>query len=304
MHLAFSLLTLTLTLALTLLMPRTPLLQTIFGKYRGRILVTYIVTLAENLFELFYPSLTGLAVNGLLKHDFVGLEVLLGVWLLHTATGVFRQSYDTRVFSAIYTDLATRTVAEQETKGVTTSQIVARSSLSREFVNFFERDIPATVNSVFGLLGALVLLFFYDAWSAGFCLMLLVPLAILNRSYSRRTLTLNRRLNNQLEREVTVLTRRMPSRVLGHYRLLAKWRIHLSDAEATNWGLMELFSIVLSAAVIIRVASLPHVEPGTIYAMLAYLWNFIASLNHVHALVQQLSRLKDIAGRMDQSLRG
>ena len=278
---------------------RTLLLQTIFGKYRGRITVTYIVTLAENMFELSYPSLTGLAVNGLLKHDFTGLWLLLGVWLAHTATGVFRQSYDTRVFAEIYTDLATRTVSEQETKGFSTSQIVARSSLSREFVNFFERDIPATVNSLFGLLGALVLLFFYDAWSAGFCLMLLVPLAILNRGYSKRTLILNQRLNNQLEREVTMLTRRRPSRVFGHYRLLAKWRISLSDAEATNWGIMELFSIILSAAVIIRVASLPHIEPGTIYAMLAYLWNFLASLNHVPALVQQLSRLQDIARRMN-----
>jgi ABC-type multidrug transport system fused ATPase/permease subunit len=285
-------------------MPRpTQLLQTIFAKFRGRLLVTYAVTLAENLFELCYPSLTGLAVNGLLKHDFTGLGLLLGVWFAHTATGVFRQSYDTRVFSAIYTDLATRTVSEQETKGVSTSQIVARSSLSREFVNFFERDVPATVNSVFGLLGALVLLFFYDAWSAVFCLILLVPLAILNRRYSGRTLTLNRRLNNQLEREVTVLTRRLPSRVLGHYRLLGKWRMRLSDAEAMNWGVMELFSIALSAAVILRVASLPHIEPGTIYAMLAYLWNFISSLNHVPTLVQQLSRLKDIARRMDQSLR-
>jgi ABC-type multidrug transport system fused ATPase/permease subunit len=278
------------------------LLQTIFGKYRRRIVGTYVVTLAENLFELAYPSLTGLAVNGLLKHDFAGLGMLLGVWLAHTATGVFRQSYDTRVFSSIYTDLATRTVSEQATKGVSTSQIVARSSLSREFVNFFERDVPATVNSLFGLLGALVLLFFYDAWSAVFCLMLLIPLAILNRQYSGRTLTLNRRLNNQLEREVTLLTQRRPSRVFGHYRVLAKWRIRLSDAEATNWGVMELFSIGLSAAVIMRIASLPHIEPGTIYAMLAYLWNFIASLNHVPALVQQMSRLKDIARRMDQVL--
>jgi ABC-type multidrug transport system fused ATPase/permease subunit len=97
-----------------------------------------------------------------------------------------------------------------------------------------------------------------------------------------------------------VLTRRMPSRVFGHYRLLAKWRISLADAEAMNWGIMELFSIGLSAAVIIRIASLPHIEPGTIYAMLAYLWNFIASLNHVPELVQQLSRLKDIAQRMEQ----
>ena len=54
---------------------RALLLQTIFGKFRRRIVVTYIVTLAENLFEFCYPSLTGLAVNGLLKHDFTGLWV-------------------------------------------------------------------------------------------------------------------------------------------------------------------------------------------------------------------------------------
>ena len=276
-------------------------MQTIFGKYRRPILLTYIVTLLENLFQLFYPSLTGLAVNGLLKHDFIGLALLLGVWFVHTITGVFRQRYDTRVFTSIYTDLATRTIADQEKMGVSTSQIVARSSLSREFVTFFERDIPATVNSVFGLLGALVLLLFYDAWSAAFCLMLLIPLAFLNRGYSKRTLTLNRGLNDQLEREVTMLTRRKPTRVLGHYRLLARWRIRLSDTEAMNWGVMELFSIALSAAVIIRVASLQHLEPGTIYAMLAYLWNFIASLDHVPTLVQQLSRLKDIAQRMNES---
>ena len=47
---------------------------------------------------------------------------------------------------------------------------VARSSLSREFVNYFERDVPATVNSLFALFGALVLLFFYDVWSAACCL--------------------------------------------------------------------------------------------------------------------------------------
>jgi ABC-type multidrug transport system fused ATPase/permease subunit len=275
-------------------------LRAIFGNYRGRILITYAITFLENLFELAYPSVTGLAVNDLLKHTYSGLGILLGVWFLHTATGVFRQAYDTRVFTSIYTDLAVRTVVEQKEMGVSTSQIVARSALSREFVNFFERDIPATVNSVFGLLGALVLLFFYDAWSAVFCLLLLIPLFVINRGYSKRTLTLNRRLNNQLEREVTLLTRTSASRVLAHYKILGKWRTRLSDAEAANWGTMELMNIALAAAVIVRIASLRNIEAGTVYAMIAYLWNFIASLNHVPALIQQLSRLKDITRRMNQ----
>ena len=79
MHLAFSLLTL--TLALTLLMPRTPLLQTIFGKYRGRILVTYLVTLAENLFGTHLSDKpnerksSAATISGL----FSGLEIRLQV---------------------------------------------------------------------------------------------------------------------------------------------------------------------------------------------------------------------------------
>ena len=181
---------------------------------------------------------------------------------------------------------------------MSTSQIVARSALSRELVNFFERDIPTTVNSGFGLFGALLMLFFYDAATAGLCLAVFVPLTILNRRYFRRRLVLNQRLNNQLEREVDVLSRRPASRVRYHYRLLAKWRILLSDEEAANWGIMELFNISIAAAVIVRIAWLPNAEPGTIYAMLAYLWNFLSSRNQVPALIQQLSRLRDIARRM------
>ncbi|HEY0792237.1 MAG TPA: ABC transporter six-transmembrane domain-containing protein [Chthoniobacterales bacterium] len=274
-------------------------LRAIFTEYRGRIILTYLLTLLENLFELLYPSVTGLAVNGLLRHRFSGVAVLLSIWLVHTVTGVFRQGYDARIFTSIYTDFATQTVLSQGKEGTPTSQIVARSALSREFVNFFEHDIPATVASAFSLLGALVMLLFYDHWSAALCVVVFVPMAILNRSYSRRTLALNRRLNNQLEREVDVLTRRPFLGVRRHYQLLSGWRIRLANAEAANWGIMELFNIGAAAAVIVRVGSMPHLQPGTVYAMLAYLWNFLSSLGHVPSLIQQLSRLQDIARRME-----
>jgi hypothetical protein len=67
---------------------------------------------------------------------------------------------------------------------------------------------------------------------------------------------------------------------------------------------MELFNIGLAAVVIVRIASLPNAEPGTIYAMLAYLWNYISSLHQVPALIQQLSRLRDIGRRVDPGTSG
>jgi ABC-type bacteriocin/lantibiotic exporter with double-glycine peptidase domain len=137
-------------------------LQHIFSKYRGSILLTYGLTLLENLFELIHPLTIGIAINGLLQQSYGSLIPFAAAWLVHALMSVFRQTYDTQIFSRIYTKLATSTVLAQTKQGVPLSQIAARSSLSREFVSFFERDIPEIINSLFGFVGALVMLFRYS----------------------------------------------------------------------------------------------------------------------------------------------
>jgi hypothetical protein len=73
---------------------------------------------------------------------------------------------------------------------------------------------------------------------------------------------------------------------------LAKWRVRLSNAEAVNYGLIKLFTIVLAATVLIRTMAIPGIQAGGIYAIVSYLWNFLTSL------VQQFTRLQDIGDRM------
>ncbi|UBF24612.1 ABC transporter six-transmembrane domain-containing protein [Kovacikia minuta CCNUW1] len=274
------------------------MLQVLFAKYRWAILATYGLTFLENLFDLIYPFITGMTIDGLLKGNYTALIALTCIWLIHTITGVFRNVYDTRTFSRIYASLASTIVLEQEQQGIPTSQIVARSALSREFVDFFEQDIPRIVTALFGFIGALVMLLFYDLQIVLYCLLLFIPLLTLNHFYARRSLTLNHKLNSQLENEVDILTRCQPGDVQLHYRLLATHRIHLSNAMAFNWGVMELFIIVLFVAVITRTVALPNAQPGDIYAIISYVWNYRQSLDVVPTLVQQLSRLQDIGERM------
>jgi hypothetical protein len=274
------------------------MLRSLFRANRRRILHTYALTVLENLFNLLYPFATGLAINGLLGGDFSGLALFAGIWLAHAATGVWRQRYDTRTFTHIYRDLATRVVLGQRSRGVPASQIVARSALARELVNFLERDVPLGITALFGFFGSLVMLFLYDALTGLVCLALLAPLVVLNRAFARRALALNKGLNDQLEREVDVLTERRQAAVREHYGLLADWRVRLSDAEATTWGLLEVFIVGLVAFAIVRAVSLPNVEAGTIYSIVAYSWDFVASLGNVPFLVQQLARLRDIGDRV------
>jgi ABC-type multidrug transport system fused ATPase/permease subunit len=262
------------------------------------ILVTYGLTFLENIFELLYPFVIGMTIDRLLKGSYAGLLALVCIWLLHTLTGVCRNIYDTRAFTQIYTHLATSIVQEQKRQGISTSQIVVRSSLSREFVDFFELDIPRIIVALFGFFGAWGMLLLYDVQIALYCLLLCLPLWGLNHFYAQKSLALNRLLNNQLEQEVDILTIGHPENVQMHFHQLSKIRIRLSNAAATHWGAMELFIILMFVAVLIRTVALSGSQPGEIYAIISYAWNYRQSLDIVPNLVQQLGRLQDIGERM------
>jgi hypothetical protein len=273
-------------------------LKKLFQIHHQPILLTYALTILENLFELFYPFAIGLAIDQLLKGSYAGILPFLCTWLTHAITAIARHVYDTRTFTGIYSNLATVLVLDQSRQQVSSTQIVARSSLSREFVDFFEKNIPQVITALFGFVGAIVMLFIYDGHIGLYCLALLVPLVALNYVYAQKSEGLNQKLNNQLEQEVTVLTRADSELVHAHYLLLAKWRVGLSNAEAVNYGLMELFTICIAAAVLIRVVWIPGIQAGEIFAVISYLWNFLKSLEDIPALVQQFSRLQDIGQRI------
>ncbi len=274
------------------------LLRNIFSRYRWSIFITYGLTFLENLFELLYPFLIGNTIDGLLKGNYVNLIILTGIWLIHTITRACRNIYDTRTFTQIYSHLATNIVLGQKRQGIPISQIVARSTLSREFVDFFEQDVPRIMTALFGFVGSLVMLLIYDIQIVLYCLLLLIPLFALNYFYAQNSLFLNHKLNNQLENEVGILAKCYPEEVRTHYNRLSTYRIQISTATAINWGIMELFIIVLFMAVLTRTMTLSSVQPGEIYAIISYTWNYRQSLDVIPALVQQLSRLKDIGERM------
>ncbi len=155
------------------------LLKNLFSRYHGSILITYGLTFLENLFELLYPFLIGITIDGLLKSNYANLITLASIWLIHTITKVVRNIYDTRTFTQIYGHLATSIVSAQKRQGIPISQIVARSTLSREFVDFFEQDIPRIMTALFGFIGSLVMLLIYDVQIVLYCLLLLIPLSAL-----------------------------------------------------------------------------------------------------------------------------
>ena len=216
-----------------------------------------------------------------------------------TATGCARQMYDTRLYTEVYNNVVIDTVLRQRQFGIEPSKVAARSVMSREFVTFFEKDMPVVLNTLVSIVGSAAILFYYDLVIGALAALLLIPVAIINRNYMRRSLMLNEGLNNQLEHEVQVIEAAQEEPVTRHFAEVRTWRIKLSDADALNWTAIEVLSILVFLLVLLRVTYIPDADVGNIFAIFVYVWRLMEKLDLMPQIVQQLMRLKDIRRRIE-----
>lgn len=278
-------------------------LRRLFSVYRGKLLLTYLLFNIENILRIAQPLVLGLAINGLLKGSSSGLLLFIGQHLLHLLVSSARRMYDTRAFNAIYTDLASGLILEQRQQQVELSAVSARSTLSREYVEFFEHHVPMIIRAMYAGIGSLIFLGWYDVTLIPYCLLLILPAIILNGKYGRKTLLLSKKLHDQFELEVAVIGRSCEREVREHYESVARSRVKLSDAEAVNFGLMELFILGMLVVCLLQFCRNAAVEAGDIFAVFRYVMMFIMGLDSVPKLVHQMSRLRDIGTRMGKPKR-
>ena len=273
-------------------------LKTLFTQNRLGILATYTLFAIENLLRLAQPFALGWAINDLLNEQMLGVGMLIVQHVLHLLVGLVRQVYDTRMFSAIYSALATQMIVSQRASGVDVSRVTAHASLSREFVEFFEHSIPMLMKVGFSVAGSVIMLAWYDWMIVAYCLALLIPAALLSHHYSKWTRRLSRGLHDELEKEVDVIHAQNEIDIRNHFDEVARWRIKLSNAEAINFGLMECFILGAIVAVLFRACHLSTVQAGDIFAVFRYLMLLLMGLDGLPRLIQQVSRLRDVSSRL------
>ncbi|WP_293854146.1 ABC transporter six-transmembrane domain-containing protein [Sphingomonas sp. SCN 67-18] len=267
-------------------------------EYRYPLAVAYGLSVAGYLAAQIYPLVTGLAINGVLQKNYSAILWLCLCHFIMVALEVSAKMMDTRVFTRIHTRFASDTVNEAHHRGTPPALIAGRATLLREYITFLERDIPAMLLSAISLGVAIVTLFWLDPVVGAACLMLLIPATAINGRLARQSQPLNAGLNDRLEREVGLLQAHSPARIRRHFRALAMWRVKLSDLEAKSYGLLELFVIGLFGVALWRVARIDGIEAGTIYAIFAYIWRFVTSMDQVPQIVQQIAKLADINRRL------
>jgi hypothetical protein len=266
--------------------------------HRSALAVSYGAAVIENTFELLYPFAIGLAVDGLLDGSWGGVTVFVVLSLTHTCLGVARQWYDTRLFNRMYAEFATDLVEGQRAEGVATTSVVARTVLADEYVDFLRSGVTTAITAGFAVLGSLIMLFFYDPLLGLVAAAVAVPVAVINRRLMRRSAGVFRSLNDQAEREVSLIDEGSVKDVRRHFGVIAGHWNRLSDAEGISWGVIDVIALGLAVFALVRATGAAP-EVGALFATIAYVWAYIGGFDQVPAVLQRMSNLTDIRRRLD-----
>jgi ABC-type multidrug transport system fused ATPase/permease subunit len=226
--------------------------------------------------------------------------VLTAVHLAYLVIGTIRHMYDTRTYSAIYTSLVTKFLSRRYLKS-DVSKLTAHSALAREFVDFLEHDLVYVIEAAYNILGSLIILFFYDKLIVGICLAIMIPVIIISMLYGKKMMRLNKLKNDELEKQVDIISTGNNHIIRHHYNNLRKWQIRISDKEAWNFGFMEIMVLLVIAVSLIASKNLhgSAIMAGSLFGIYSYILKFASGLDTIPYTMERLSSLSDITRRIE-----
>lgn len=269
-------------------------------KHRYQLIFTYSLFSLEMLGNLLRFYFFGEAINDLIKGSYHGLIVLTLVHLAYLIIGTIRHMFDTRTYSAIYTSMVTQLLSQKYNK-INVSKLTAHSTLAREFVDFLEHDLVYVFEALYNIFGSLIILFFYDKLIVSICLVIMIPVIIMSMVYGKKMLRLNKNKNDELEKQVDIISTGNPITIHQHYNDLRKWQVRISDKEAWNFGFMEIMVLLVITISLIASKNLHNstILAGSLFGIYSYILKFASGLDTIPYTMERLSSLSDITRRIE-----
>ncbi len=276
-------------------------IKDIIIKQKSKLSVTYILFGFEMIGDLLKPLFIGKAVNDLLVGSLKSLFIFLGLHFLWMLIGMVRMRYDTRTYSAIYNEVILKFLSEKS-NNKDISKLSAHSTLTRELIDFLEYDLVYILEALFNVFGSLILLFFYNIYVVFICLIILIPITIVSKWYGKKMSMLTYHKNNEIEKQVDVISSFDQKEFLRHYGTLRKWQVKISDQHAFNFGVMETIVAVLIAGSLFIATreSTEVVNQGELIGIYFYIIKFNKGLETIPYILEKYASLKDIIKRISK----
>ncbi len=228
----------------------------------------------------------------------------LAMWILaftiNSGVGAFRRSIDPKIFLRIYTRIATSISRTSILKKISISRTTARVELSQQFISFLEYRVPEIIQNTISISGAVVALYFFDWIISLTCLLIVIPMYIINKLYMSKVEKLQKEYHDNYEEIYDVFSKRDPVHVRNYYNNLAKPQKRIANWGSFNFAFMRFTLLIIFLVVLYVAIELDNFSAGELYSIVAYLWTFVSATEYMPELLENWSSMKDIARRLKE----
>ncbi len=267
-------------------------------RFRWKILFTFALVTLEALTGILFPLLIGIAIDGLLEDSIDGVLYLSIAGVAALIVGSARRFYDTRIYSGIYCRITPEMIQNETNKDASVSRISARTGLLTEFVEFLENSMPEMINALISVVGILAIIATLNIDVFFACLSIPGLIVFIYTITGKFNYKLNANYNNQLEKQVDVLTARDSIAIKSFYQELMRWNIKLSDLETMNYFVIWVGVIAVFIYTPITVIGAGILSYGLVFSIIMYVFNYAGSIVSFPLFIQQVIRLKEISARL------
>jgi ABC-type multidrug transport system fused ATPase/permease subunit len=284
-------------------------LKPIIKKHISGISLVVFFLLLENFTWILEPTFFGTLLDALIdrfyKHELkmnyvFPLSLWIGIYLLNTLGGALSRFYSGKFYSKLYVDIAGEVISSSTIKGYLPSRTLARAELAKDYVIFLKDRLPEIIWQIFATFGGIIALYFYDWRIAAICFVVIFPIAFIYNLYRKNVVELQKDLHDNREDLYKLFEYQNTEAISDYYHSQVKPQTRISKWNSLNFTITKLLMMVVFVVVLFICVDVDKFSTGKIYAIVSYLWTFILSTEYLPGLMESVTSLIELNGRLRQ----
>jgi ABC-type multidrug transport system fused ATPase/permease subunit len=278
----------------------------IMKRFRLAIGMVVFFILIENLAWIIEPSFFGKLLDALIDHfydhekvTYSGpLFIWIMIYLLNMLGGALGRFYGGKIYSRMYADIATQMVLTSRDCHHPVSKTLARAELAREYIVFLKDRIPEILWQASATIGVVIALFFYDWRIAAVMLVIIIPVFHINRLYRKHVIALQKNIHDSREELFSVVEHKDITRIHEFYMSMVKPQTSIARWNSVNYGILKFLLMLIFIVILFIAVDVDNFTTGSIYAIAAYIWTFISSVDYLPGLMESWTVVKELSRRL------
>ena len=276
------------------------------NKYSILLVISFVAV--ENISWIIEPTFFGKLLDAMIEKYYdkekVSVALPLIIWalvyLLYVAGGTLHRFFSGKVYAKIYADTATNVIEASKRRGHPTSTTFARAELAKEYIVFLRERVPEVIWQISATFGAITALFFYDWRIAALAVAVIVPIVWINNIYRKHVVGLQRNLHDRREEQFEVIENGNSASIRAYFYHMVVPQSKIARWSSLDYMIIKVLLMFIFIGVLFIAVEVDDFSTGKTYAIVSYIWTFIASTDYVPGLMESTTAVRDLNTRLKE----